>query len=175
MRKHTTLTQLRLAQRARFEQIGTSLHTVHYEQVQMGKKDFEELTSGKIPAKLIDAIHPFARSGGQGTATGRKLLTKRQRSKAAKIIGGRGSIPLNPINIRTGQVHKGIRLTRGSNQHEFDLYSIAPHAKYVLAVGGTKKMVARDVLGPNGQLRKRHRMRAAAAVDVMRRRQQAVY
>jgi hypothetical protein len=147
---------------------------VHKELVLQGQADLYDLLSGDVPLATIKAVHPFARAGGQGTATGQKMLTTKQRRRVKESIGsGRGSVRLWPINRHTSKLYDSVIL---STRHlgggkNYWLYASAPYAKYVLAVDGTKKMVARGVLGPNGQLRKRFKARKAAFVDIVRQRQ----
>jgi hypothetical protein len=144
---------------------------VHKELVMQGQADLYDLLSGNIPLATIKAVHPFARQGGQGTATGQKMLTTKQRRRVKESIGsGRGAVRLWPINRHTSKLHDSVILSRRGGGNYW-LYAGAPYAKYVLAVDGTKKMVARGVLGPNGQLRKRFKARKAAFVDIVRLRQ----
>jgi hypothetical protein len=53
-------------------------------------------------------------------------------------------VPKLPINRQTGRLQQSLRITKVSGGiQSYRLEFMAPHAKYVLAQRGTRKMVAR--------------------------------
>jgi hypothetical protein len=82
------------------------------------------------------------------------------------VRGGSGEkitpkqINLLPINIQSGSLRKGIRFIGPEGKRMvYQLYSTSRSATQVLALEGTKYMVPRGLLGPNGELRRRHTLR----------------
>lgn len=166
---YTTPTQLRVAQRRRFERVRSDMRKVHREMAEGGFKDFLQGTSGRVTTRQLRAMgHPFARM--------RLALPKgagRFRASARKgQITRSGAVRTLPINRQDGSLRRAIKLRGPSGSlSTFRLFSDAPHAKYVLSPTGTRFMVPRGLLGPLGLLRKRHKARAAALIDVVRRSQ----
>lgn len=182
---YTTPTQLRVAQRRRFDRVLGDMQAVHREMATGGFKDFLQATSGRISTKQLALMgHPFAvntfisaRSArarwraGEMVAMGLSSARKGQISK-------RGMVRDLPINKQSGELRRGIKLQGPSGPgSDFRLFSDAPHAKYVLRPRGTSTMRGRGLLGPDapsggyGLLRKRHTARSAALVDVVRKSQ----
>lgn len=169
MKRHTTLTSLRVAQRARFEGIKHDIHAVHKMMATDGKEDFSELTSGAVSTKTLRAMgHPFGRLVSGDISTGGRGVRNRQ--KFAQHLTRRGALPLLPINKQTGKLHGAITLIGPTGPNfRYDLFSnVRDGRQFVLKPGGTSKMVGRGLLGQWGMLRKRHRARRAAYVDVLR-------
>lgn len=169
MKQHTTLTQLRIAQRERFKDIVGDIHAVHRMMATDGKEDFVELTSGTVSSKTLRAMgHPFGRltSGDPGTG-GRGV---RNRAKFNSVLTRKGVLAPLPINKQTGKLHAAITLSGPHGPKlAYDLFSnVRDGRQYVLKPEGTSKMVGRGLLGKTGRLRARHRARSAAYVDVLR-------
>lgn len=175
---HTTPAQLANRQRKRFKDAGTDMVKVHEILATSGKRDFLALTSGRIPEKTLRAMgHPFAKQGVKIQGAERGLRLKDIKSKKFIKSGKKGQVTRKgvvrrlPINRQSGALRRAIQLQyKGGPQRVFDLYSAAPHAKYVLALQGTSKMVARGLKGPGGELRKRHMARKQEYYDVVRKR-----
>lgn len=176
MGTYQTLTQLRAAQVKRFAAIKGDINQVHTMIARDGKGDFEEQTVGTVSTKTLRQMgHPFGRMGGAGSNTGVRGVNNPSRFKGIKMR--KGVLPPLPINRqKTNGLHSSIKQPGPSGAtHRYDLYADAPYAKYVLSLTGTKRMTARGLLGPWGLLRKRHKARIAAYVDLMRRKQRAHY
>lgn len=140
--------------------------------------DFLALTSGRLTAKdRKKAGYPYARGGSSKTGVGDSMRGLQTRSgtrfriqnptagkitRAGRQISKKGQLSLLPINMDTRELRKGIRL-KGPFGHnrKFALYSEAAHASFVLSLRGTPTMVARRLLGPDGELRRRHNGRMA--------------
>ncbi len=171
----TTPTQLRVRQRARFEQVKRDIKKVHRIMAEDGETDFHDATDGKIKSKQLAAMgHPFGRlssgdprTGGRGAKDGRKFIGAGIKGQVTR----KGVVRPLPINEQTGRLKRGITLTGplGGRRSEYRLFTTVPYAKYVLRPGGTRKMVDRGLLGPRGFLRKRHKARIAAYIDVVRK------
>lgn len=122
----------------RFDRDDRHLLIEHDELVQDMQAEARGLTSGTTStATLIRMGHPLGRRLG-----GRK----------------RGSLPTLPINAQTGKLRGSWRRYKVdlSGKTYYDVIPTVPYAKYVLAVGGTTKMVAR---GFWREMRKRWRKR----------------
>lgn len=132
---------------------------------------------GSVKTKtLVQMGHPFGRlrSGNRNTG-GRGIQGNTRRFAGSGIAGQvtkKGVLRPLPINRQSGKLHALIQL-RGPSApfHQYNLFTTAPYASFVLAPEGTRYMVARGLLGPRGLLRKRHRARMAALVDVVRKSQ----
>lgn len=96
--------------------------------------------SGKIPTKEFRRQnHPL----GRGPSA----------QYSAKRVKRSLSIPPFPINEQTGRLKRSLSM----NQVAPNVYHIglsASYARYVLGVGGTRKMVDRQFYGPNGNVTK---------------------
>lgn len=172
---YQTPTQLRVAQRTRFAAVIKDIYKVHQIIAHDGEQDFKDATSGTVTSKQLAAMgHPFGRlSSGNPFTGGRGIAAnKRGAFKGAGLKGqvtSKGVIRPLPINRQSGRLHAGITLQGPiGKRREYRLFSTAPHARFVLNPGGTRFMIGRGLLGPNGFLRKRHKARLAALVDVVR-------
>lgn len=168
---YTTPAQLAMAQRARFAAVGSNMRRVHEMLAKEGFKEFKTQTTGTISLKESAALgYLYARrkTALAGSARGAKARVSGVGLKGQ--IRRSGMVNRLPINKQTGRLHFGIRLDGPSGlQRTYRLYSAAPHAKYALAVDGTKQVVPRGLLGPKGRLRKVHLAMRHTAIDVLRK------
>lgn len=118
------------------------MKTEHQHLAEALKRDAKELTSGGISSDQLAAMgHPFGRGRGRRMfkAPGRGATRYR-----AKGDGRKGYAPLLPINRQTGRLYRSWTITRVSGGiQSFQIGPAVSYARYVLAVGGTKRMVAR--------------------------------
>jgi hypothetical protein len=125
-------------QRERTERLYRSILAASEESARIAREEAEKLTSGTTSTReLTQAGHPFARARG------------------ANRFGGRGrgtvslmrSYPLVPINEQSGRLRRSWRIFRRRDPEKgsvaFQLQNIAPESKYVLAPGGTARMIDR--------------------------------
>lgn len=136
-----------------------------------GKRDFQALTSGGLKAKTLKAMgHPYAKLGGAVTGAARGTTKDGNWKKKGykKQVTRAGMVRRLPINIQTGKLRREIQLDgpQGSSK-TYRLYSRASYAKYVLALDGTDRMVARGLKGPQGELRRRHKARKHTMKDIL--------
>lgn len=136
-----------------------------------GEESFRELTQGPLQQDQLDAMgNPYAwagtaqRGGKQGFASPLKgQITKR------------GFVSRLPINKQKGTLHNAIFLDGPSGvMKTYRLGSAAPHAKFVLHPKGTALMVPRGLLGPTGELRKRHKAQKQVMVSELRKAHRSV-
>ena len=169
-------------QQRRFAGAALSMQQAQHELAKGGQADFLALTIGTLSEKQLRAMgHPYGRTArvirtdklngfvGLNENRIRKNGTLGQNSSLQQVKGQ--SVQLLPINRQTGRLRRGIALMQrmtGGNP-SYDLFSGVPHAKYVLALDGTKHMKARGLLGPRGLLRRRYRARHAGTIDAVRR------
>lgn len=157
----------------RIEDRKRSNDELHNQIVRGSYGDFLALTSGTLKEKDRRRMgYPYAREGGSGLMRGLRTQRgsefRRTNPNAGKItragrqISKKGQVALLPINKDSGELRRGIKLKGpyGRNRR-FVLFSEADHASYVLALRGTPNMVARRLLGPDGELRRRHNGRMA--------------
>ena len=166
-KKHTTPTQLYLAQIERFRKMNVGAKAMHRDLAIEGRNDAHELTSGGVSSKELRRLgHPF----GYGP-TGMK--------RGTNIKGSRSKIRNLPINRQTGRLQSGFRLTRESGGvQSFGIRNNAPYAKYILSPYGTTRMVGRGYSGivgetgpSKGETVKRWHRRSSAMLMVLRERQ----
>lgn len=161
--------QLRLRQIQRFEGVKLTIDQATEELAKGGQEDFHSQTVGRLTTAMLRRIkHPYARRPRVLNVQKLSGFRGYQKGKVAQVTKA-GRVADLPINRQTGRLKRGIRLTRRKNGSQFDLYSIAPHARFVLAVGGTKYMRPRGLLGPTGLIRKRHKARHAGIVLAVRK------
>lgn len=122
------------AQKLRFGVLVRSLRVEHAQLAKdMGEKAVD-LTSGRISSKTLKLMgHPFGRGKGRRALKGGGRATN---------IGGR--VSLLPINRQTGRLSNSLRVfKRQTVPQTFILQFMAPHAKFVLSLTGTRRMVPR--------------------------------
>lgn len=165
----TRVVDLRRHQEARYQNVRLTTKRALVILAYDLKGDFQDLTRGQISERQLRRIrHPYARSP-------RKLNIQSlngyrgQREGKRTQVSARGRVPDLPINYQTGRLHHGITLTRRALGLTYDLYSTAPHARFVLAPGGTRTMRPRGLKGPKGALRKRYLARHAGLVAAHRK------
>lgn len=142
---------------------------VHEEFATGGFKDFLSATSGRITRRQLAQLgHPY-RTGIGGVKSALHLRKSARKGQVRRS----GAVSVLPINAHSGLLRRRIKLVAAGSRSRrtFRLFSDAPYAKYVLSPTGTKRMVPRELLGPFGYLRKRHKARSAALIDVVRRSQ----
>jgi hypothetical protein len=161
--------QLLLRQRDRFAGVKVTIREATEALAEGGQEDFHSQTVGRLTTAMLRRIkHPYARRPRVLNIQKLSGFRGYQKGKVAQVTT-RGRVADLPINRQTGRLKRGIRLARKKGGTEFDLYSEAPHARFVLAVGGTKHMRPRGLLGPKGLIRKRHKARHAGIVLAVRK------
>ena len=139
MTTFTSAAALARHQRERSERIYRSMLAASQESARIAREAAEKLTSGTVnSADLRRAGHPFAKR------------------RAAARFGARGvggasamrSFPLTPINAQTGRLRRSWRIFRRPGAEKgsiaFLLQNMSPQSKYVLAPGGTSRMIDRQ-------------------------------
>lgn len=170
---HTTPAQLAKRQRQRFQSVIGDQVEAHKIIATSGKRDFLALTSGRISSDTLAKMgHPFGKgSPVAGAQRGVKPGSFLKSGKKGQVTR-KGLVRRLPINRQSNRLRRAIQLHyRGGRLHLYELYSDAPHAKYVLHPRGTDLMVPRGLLGPDGELRKRHKARVQTYIDVVRKAQ----
>lgn len=164
----TSAVQLRLRQQERFKDVRLDTRKALGILATDLKQDFQDLTRGQLSEKQLRRVgHPYARRAR--VLNIQKLAGARGQREGKKTqVSARGRIPDLPINKQTGKLHRGITLTSKAGGMVYDLYSVAPHARFVLAVNGTTHMRPRGLKGPKGALRKRYKARHAGLVAAHR-------
>lgn len=163
----TTALQLLAIQRRRFGRVHRSMELNHLRMAVLGKEDLEELTEGSVKSATLRRMgHPFARNADYRAMNlhggARRPLT----AKGRAVLGRKGSLPLRPLNIQTGRLHRSVFM-RSTSKTEHEVGASTPYAKYILNPLGTRKMVGRGVMtghalgrqAPWGEIEKRHRAR----------------
>lgn len=165
-RQFTKPIDLYKTQVARFRKMAASAKSGHEELAKAGYSDGHELTMGRVKTKTLRQLgHPFGR--GTSKATWTPTGTKRGlRTKDARKLFGKSTIPTLPINRQTGRLRGSLYRRRDSGGiQSFVVGFSAPHAQYVLAVKGTERMVAR---GYWNEVVKRWRARNKALLDYIK-------
>lgn len=151
MGRYTDPVALYRAQKAFFDRFPNSIREMHKQLAERGKDDHFSLTSGKVTTKQLRALgHPFGRR-----PSGRK----------------RGRTPNLPINVQTGKLRRALimnMLWRNSRGQSYGVFFKVPYAKYILARGGTGKMIARQF---QKEIKMRWGVGNKALIDSIRRRQ----
>lgn len=128
------------AKKARFAKKRRSLEA-ETEEIALGlKAEAIRLNSGTTTQRQLDEKgNPFGRGRGRKT-TVEKFKGRRRRGRRAK-----GFAPLLPINEQTGRLKRSLRLVRvrRGDTTSYRLFFTVRHAKWILAPGGTSRMVSR--------------------------------
>lgn len=133
MGHYTDPRMLAEAQKRKFAKVQRSMRAVHEAMARDMLQTAQELSAGPIKQATLDAMgNPFGRGGGR--------KTHGKRSHRLRFTG-RGAAPLLPINVQTGRLQRAWRLMPRNGA--FLLLNTSPEGKFVLAPGGTSKMVAR--------------------------------
>lgn len=141
------------------------------------RNDLKELTAGNIPREFIDKYNPFARgkSAASNFARGGSMQRRRVNQTAAMKAIGRRTVPLLPINKRSGRLHRSVMLRKkGSANVRFgarESYSVIvgtnlPYTQFIFSPYGTRFMVGRGILD---EVDKRMRARFAGFPEEWRR------
>ena len=131
------LSSLMDAQRARFSNTERSLKKAFKDLAKASEEDFVELLSGTIPYSVLHKLRPYRR-----LQSGRRAHYNR---RMAEELTGNVSVPRLPINKHSEKLLEGITLGAISDT-EFELYSKAKHAKWILDPDGTKFMISRGLM-----------------------------
>ena len=167
----TSPTALMNHQKARFAGVKVTMRDAHNHLAKEGFNDFKEQTTGGLSKRQKRQLgYPYARSARVLNIAKLGGYHGVQDGKATQVTA-RGRVRDLPINIETGRLHAQIRLVSQKGGDVYELFSAAPHAKFVLALEGTKYMKPRGLLGPRGLLRKRHKARHAGIVLAVRQQQ----
>jgi len=134
MRNWSDPAALAASQRRRFALTFQSWKIEHRNMAEMLMGDAQTLTSGRVSTRTLRKLgHPFSRNKGRAFKGG-------VNARVAAI-----GIPKLPINRQTERLQQSLRMTKvAGGIQSYRIEFLAPHAKYVLAQGGTKKMVARE-------------------------------
>lgn len=150
------------AQIAYFGKAMLTAKQAHEALAQAGEKDLRELLSGTLTRSQTMGAFARGASPSASTPTGRRREpTRRQMARRGLV----GSVPLNPVNEQSGDLLRGVTLRRAqaAAMQSFDLgIDGVEYAKYVLAIGGTERMVARRV---QAELKRRFGPRNRAWVE----------
>lgn len=107
-------------------------------------RDMQDMVSGSVKTKeLRRRGHPFGRRKGRISLKLYRNTGRKQTWRAGPK--SRVPTPLLPINLQSGRLRRSFRIIpqTGIGVQSFRLQFTARHSKFVLAQGGTKKMVAR--------------------------------
>lgn len=170
----TSAIKLAKHQSTRARIAGRSQETAHAWLAKEGRADMRSLTQGPLKQDQLDAMgNPFAHSGlVKGAQRGGKRGFK---SSLKGQVTAKGFVSHLPINKQSGRLFSGINLDGPAGWNRtYKLFSDAPHAKFVLNPSGTKLMVPRGLLGPTGELRKRHKARKQVMIHELRKAHRSV-
>jgi hypothetical protein len=133
MRQWSDPAALAASQRRRFRLTWQSWQIEHRRMAELLYGDMQKRTSGRVSTATLRRLgHPFSRAKARGFKGGV--------SGRVKAMG----VPKLPINRQTGRLQQSLRMTKVSGGiQSYRLEFMAPHARYVLAQRGTRKMVAR--------------------------------
>jgi hypothetical protein len=96
-----------------------------------------DLSGRKSKKELRRMGHPYGRGAGSDGKPGRQR----------KIKNSRARMPNLPINKQSGKLYNALKLTKQKGKLQRFIMSVneslAPYAKWILRIGGTKKMIAR--------------------------------
>jgi len=155
MGKYTSGKALADAQKRKFGLITKAWRVQHKKTAYSLSREFLALTSGTVSSKeLARRGHPFGRRRGRITLTAVNTMNGRKVKYRAHKTKSITPTPLLPINRQSGRLQRSLRIIPegGVGLQSFRIQFTAPHAKFVLAKGGTKRMVAR---GFQTEMRKR--------------------
>lgn len=162
---YTHAGDLAKAQQRKFSNFVRTSRTIHKEVADDMLREAVNTTSGNTSQKVLDALgNPFGRGGD------RKTFGKRGHRLR---FSAKGAAPLLPINVQTGRLVRAWRIiprSSGSGSVTYTLQNTSPESKFVLAVGGTKKMVARGFwphMRKAYQGRTRARMQRARTAQIL--------
>lgn len=150
---------LAASQARRFARLERSIKAEHWELAKTMAYEAAKLSTGDTSSlELARLGHPFGRGKMRKTIKVGATPTVVDGKKGAKLVMRGGtrhrvslkgsvamSVPILPINRQTGKLLRGWRLMprRSSAMQMFILQNVAPHSKFVLNPGGTKRMIDR--------------------------------
>lgn len=144
--------QLAQTQLARADEVSRMAKEEHEAFVRLMEDEHRMLVSGNIPAKTLRALgHPFARRHAAG-------LTSAVRKARRKNLMGAMRIRTLPINVQTDRLRSSLfakKIDDRQTAQSFQVGFSAPHAKYVLAKRGTRRMIERRFIETKQQIEKR--------------------
>ncbi len=133
-----------------------------------GYEDAFDGLSGKTSSEKLAAMgHPY----GRGSSASQNY------ANAGNVLK-RGRAPMLPINRQSGRLRASLNMrSAGRGRYDTGIGRGVEYARYILHPAGTVKMVGRGLMGwrkvnrayPAGLIERRHRLRMAAARDVLRR------
>lgn len=134
--------QLAETQEARKDEVKRMAMEEHADFVARMREEHFHLVSGNVSAKTLRALdHPFARRHLSGLDLGAKKARR-------KNLMGAANVRVLPINVQGGQLRRSLYVQyKTPEENEIQAFEVgfaAPHAKYVLAKRGTKRMIARQ-------------------------------
>lgn len=170
MAVYTNAKALAAGQSRKFGLVVTAWRVEHRKLAYKIADEHLNLTGGSTSSKeLARRGYPFGRRRGRITITLHSHGGRRERFRASKV---RSVIPtpLLPINRQSGRLQRSLRIIPegGIGLQSFRIQFTAPHAPYVLAPGGTKRMVAR---GFRTEMRRRFAILNRQTIYQMRLRQ----
>lgn len=145
--------QLAQTQIARRKEVQRMAREEHEKFVELMRQEHFALVSGGVSDTTLRALdHPFARRHFAGLDAAVKKTRR-------KNLMGAANIRLLPINVQTGVLRKSLFMRRGAEDppvvQTFEVGFSAPHAKYVLARKGTRRMIARQFQETKKKVEKR--------------------
>lgn len=132
------------SQQSRSHKVVRAWKIEHKRMVDTMGKFMQDTVSGPIKTKeLRRRGHPFGRRRGRISLKLYQNTGRKQTFRAGPK--SRVPTPLLPINYQTGKLRRSFRIIpqMGMGVQSFRLQFTARHSKFVLAQGGTKKVVAR--------------------------------
>lgn len=125
--------------KAQLRKIPRSVRAADEKQAELARKDAHALVSGTVPHEVIQRQHPFSR----------------------RRPGGMRRLPINVNKDRLRRSLRKVSRTVGGARVK-DIFFTARHARFVLARGGTRTMVARGYMAEMNRRIRRRRLAALA-------------
>ena len=167
MATFTSAITLAASQKRRTGLVVAAVRLEHKKLAQRMADRMIDLASGTISsAELASRGHPFGRKKGRITLSLYSQGMQKQRYRAHKTRPVTPT-PLLPINRQSGRLIRSLRIIpeHYTGGQSYRVQFTAPHAKFVLAAGGTKSMVAR---GYRTEIRKQFRSENSKTIYQMR-------
>lgn len=146
--------QLAQTQIARRDAVKAMAMEEHEKFVAVMRQEHFALVSGNVSEATLRALdHPFARRHLAGLAAGVKATRR-------KNLMGAANVRVLPINVQTGRLRRSLFKRKANAQNALQTFEVgfaAPHAKYVLAKKGTRRMIARQFQETKAKLEKKRK------------------